>query len=494
MHRKLSLSVGRRLAVLAGIGALSSVALGGVALTGLSGVQHANEELRVLQSAQTLLLRLDTRSSELKVDGYKAAVRPDPKEGLAELAEDIETPKALLAELQALPLPADMAEWTAKVDTAYNAYFAGISTYVDAAIANQAVARSRFQEIQTANDGIDDILGETIDAAQALEESTEAALAARIARVQLLTAVVCLLGLASLAAVAVLVTRSITVPLGRVRTALEALAQRDLTHDAGVDSQDELGDMARSLGLAQEALRETVGTLADSSDAVAAAADEVSRNVQTVAAGAEQMGASIREIAVNTGEAARVGETAMGIAEATNATVARLGDSSREIGEVIKVITSIAAQTNLLALNATIEAARAGEAGKGFAVVANEVKDLAQETAKATEDIGRRVDAIQSDTEGAVAAIAEIAGVIAQMNDYQTTIASAVEEQTATTQEMSRNVADAAGASSQIAANVEGVAASAQATSSGVGDTESAAGDLARMGSDLQRLVSTFRV
>ena len=171
-----------------------------------------------------------------------------------------------------------------------------------------------------------------------------------------------------------------------------------------------------------------------------AAAEQVSKNVTTVATGAEEMGASIKEIAKNANEAARVATSAVKVAEKTNATVAKLGESSAEIGNVIKVITSIAQQTNLLALNATIEAARAGEAGKGFAVVANEVKELAKQTAKATEDISRKIEAIQADTKGAVEAIAQIGKIINQINDIQNTIASAVEEQTATTGEISRNV------------------------------------------------------
>src|SRR3712207_4671236 len=166
------------------------------------------------------------------------------------------------------------------------------------------------------------------------------------------------------------------------------------------------------------------------------------------------MGASINEIAQNAAEAARVAGTAVQAAEETTRTVSKLGVSSQEIGEVVKTITSIAEQTNLLALNATIEAARAGEAGKGFAVVANEVKELAQETAKATEDIARRVDAIQADTAGATTAISGIAGIISQINDFQLTIASAVEEQGATTAEMNRSVSEAATGSGEIAGSI----------------------------------------
>jgi methyl-accepting chemotaxis protein len=225
---------------------------------------------------------------------------------------------------------------------------------------------------------------------------------------------------------------------------------------------------------------------------VAAASEQVSRNVQTVAAGSEQMDASIREIAQNANEAASVASTAVEAAQTTNDTVTKLGVSSQEIGNVVKVITSIAAQTNLLALNATIEAARAGEAGKGFAVVANEVKELAQETSRATEDIVSRVETIQADTAGAVEAIGEIASIIASINDFQLTIASAVEEQTATTNEMSRNVSEAASGSNEITTNINGVASAASATTEAVSQTRAAADELARMAAGLRGQVASF--
>ena len=160
---------------------------------------------------------------------------------------------------------------------------------------------------------------------------------------------------------------------------------------------------------------------------------------------------------------------------------------------MIKVITAIAEQTNLLALNATIEAARAGDAGKGSAVVASEVKDLAQETARATEDISRRIEAIQADTGGAVTAIEEISSVIARISDFQTTIASAVEEQTATTSEMNRGVSEAASGTSEIAQNITVVATAAQNTSQGVAETQRATSELARMSGELNTLVANFR-
>ena len=258
---------------------------------------------------------------------------------------------------------------------------------------------------------------------------------------------------------------------------------------------------ADSLAQASSRLTETAGQLEKSSQrtnsesrAAADAADTVSGSVSTVAAGTEEMSSSIREIATAANRATGVAQEAVRSAQATSGTVAKLGESSALIGEVVKTITSIAEQTNLLALNATIEAARAGEAGKGFAVVANEVKELAQQSARATEDISQRVVSIQDDATATASALAAITDVIERINETQATIASAVEEQTATTNEMSRSAHDAAEGSRGIAGNIGRVANAAGESSAGAEQTLTSAQELSSLASDLKVLVSGYRL
>jgi methyl-accepting chemotaxis protein len=524
-----NLRVGKKLGVIAGVGVLATVAVAGFGLTGLGTVDGGAQDLTdiavVLQSGESLrdmevdmrvnvysfldstggqdlqAAQAEAKDTDASMDGAVAAMH----DGL--VAAHDAAGQALLARFAS-----GLADWRSLRDR----QLVSAVQHGDRA-AGVALVAGPMADADDAFAAPLDALFERLHH-QVGRAAAAATTAYSTSRDEML--VVLGVGAALSVGLALAIGRTIVRPLRRVSGVLTRLATGDLTAEAGVDQRDEVGQMADALAAAQAGLREVMSAVVSSADAVAAsseelsassaqisasaeetsaqsgvvsgAAEEVSRSVQTVAAGAEQMGASIREIASNAAEASQVANRAVTAAETTTATVAKLGESSAEIGNVVKVITSIAEQTNLLALNATIEAARAGEAGKGFAVVANEVKELAQETAKATEDIVRRVQAIQGDTTAAVAAIGEISEIVAQISDRQATIASAVEEQTATTQEMSRSVQEAAGGTGQIAENITSVSTAADSTTQALTQTRTAVDELSRMSADLRSTVGRF--
>jgi methyl-accepting chemotaxis protein len=393
------------------------------------------------------------------------------------------------------------------------------------AVDSEDVATARYYlsgTMQKIDDSMSHQIDDVLTAEDAAAKRQSDAAGATFASARTLLLVLLAVGTACAMALGWFVSRGIARRVRAVMQVLEQVERGDLTGAVEVGSQDEVGRMGSALNSAIGALRRTVEALSRSavsvssssgqltgvsrdmsvsaeqvsrqSGVVSGAAEEISSNMQSVAGGAEEMRVSIREIARNASDAADVTSSAVRSAERARATVAKLGTSSTEISSVVKLILGIAEQTHLLALNATIEAARAGEAGKGFAVVAQEVKELARATALATEGIAERIDTIQSDGAEAVAAITEISEVIDRISGYATTIAAAVEQQTATTAEIARTVAEVATGSIQIAASMNGVAGAANVTSAAVEENQRAADGLLAMSNELAQLVEQFNL
>ncbi len=515
-----------KLAALTAIGLIGAVVVAMFGVGALSNLRGVSDREVAINRIKAGLNHLDGRMSELKVDAFRSLIPVEDAQALAEeLVGDLQTIDEVWA--QELDPYADLAPaplQQALVDLKQGSH--GFAAFIDefSALARRDpdAALARESEIQDRNHAMDDVVDGTHALADTEMAATQAETRSTISDARRTMILVVLAALALAIFIWWALSRMISRPLRRSAEVLSRVVGGDLTQRIHVESMDEVGQMAQALNTSVEAtqeamraIRESAVTLASSSEelsatssqmsaaaeetsaqanAVSAAAEQVSNNAQSVSTSSEQMSTSIREIATSANEAAAVAANAVEVAGSTTATVARLGESSAEIGEVIKVITSIAEQTNLLALNATIEAARAGEAGKGFAVVANEVKELAKETARATEEIGSKILAIQDDATAAVEAIGQIGEVITKINDIQATIASAVEEQTVTTNEISRSVGEAARGANDIAANITGVARATEDTSGGAASTQSAAHNLAQLAEELGHLVGRFVV
>ena len=523
-------SWGVRARLLAAILVVAAVAVG-VAATGTARMAALDDRagevydeglvpLDAVRTLQALWWEQSTELARANIVTLPPATIAESQQRAQELHGEVADQVELIA---GLPLDDTARSAMADFTTANDTYDQALGSLIAAAATTDQSGVPGFLRTMSQQE---DVMAQALTTATAAAEQTASAAEVEAAHTYRtgrdLVVALAVAGLLLAVGLALLVARSVTGPVRRIQETLEKVAAGDLRVRVAATGTDELGRVSAALDRSLDAITgvlrvasDSARHLAESSGRLAATADAmgedarvaaqqaatvldgatgVTASVDTVAAGSTQMRAAINEISSNAQQASRVAGQAVGVAEQTTQMVGKLGESSEEIASVVKTITAIAEQTNLLALNATIEAARAGEAGKGFAVVASEVKELAQETARATETIARRVESIRSDTAGAVEAIGAISTVIGEINDFQATIAAAVEEQTATTDEMSRSVSEAAGGSRHISTAIAGLAEGTRTSTARVAAAQTASADLARMGSELETALAAFTV
>ena len=512
-----------RLVLMAAIGVASVVLVGIAAAWGSTHQIEATDEIAAISDGMSSQWNADMMHDGIRADVMSAlfATTPAQREayGVAEVTEHAET-MVTKYDVAAKTAPTALAAEYARVRPAVVGYGDTAESLVALAETDHAAAVAKLPAFLDSFGALEEELGAIDDAMlQAVQDAgTMGDDSGRTSGWLILAAG--LAGALLTAAAAMFTVQAVRRPLRQMVTALRAAARRDLTVEVEVVRRDELGEMAAALNEAMAAIRSTVAATATSVGALTSAsgdlrdlagqldasaeqtsgqarsadsaAQQVSRSVTDMTAATGELSASIREIARQTVDAATTTAAASENAAATTALVTTLSEASREIGDIVRLITAIAEQTNLLALNATIEAARAGDAGKGFAVVASEVKDLAQETAQATSDITGKIAAIQDMTTRTAAAIDAITAVIAQIDDGQRTIAAAVEEQSTTTELMARNVGEVSIAATEISGTVTNITASTGATADGANTTRQSAERVSVAAGEIRGLIGQF--
>jgi methyl-accepting chemotaxis protein len=509
---------------LSGLAAALLVGLGAISLTGQLAVGDLLGHSLVVNEALSHHQSADMMHDALRGDVLSLQLAKEPAE-IARISKDVADHakefRDQIAANRQLPLNDTVKSALAKAEPLEEAYISKAEEIFKTAATDRAKALTLLPDYEKAFEAAEEELGGITDKIVAELNHVREMRESVYSNSLMATASAAVVALTILLVTGFILSGRMVRPVRAMGAALDSMAKGDWTAKVDVTSGDEIEDMAHSLSRMADAVRalllgvtERAAALEKSStelnttsagmtrDAettagqagnVSTAADQVSTSIATVASAATELSQSVQEIASQTSEAARVAGEAVRTTGEVGVTITRLGDSSQQIGEVVKTITAIAEQANLLALNATIEAASAGEAGKGFAVVAGEVKSLARQTADATEDISRRVTAIQTDAAASVEAITRISAIIEKINQATQTIASAVEEQSATTGEISRTVQDAARGGSDIATAIGSVATAAQATTGGARQVSQAARDLAQVAADLRGLIAQLR-